>query len=78
MGIYDQSQSIKINRKNRSPLREEKVDTVIFTRRKRAMRGLSGKHYKQCMEASSVFRPAAKHPSKHRPAPAVWVPVTEN
>lgn len=42
------------------------------------MRRKSGEHYKQCMEASSAFRSAAKHPPKHRPAPAVWVPVTEN
>jgi hypothetical protein len=81
MGLYDQSQSInrsiKINRKNRSPLREEKVGTLLFTRPKRAMRGESGKHYKQCMEAMSAFRSATKYPPKHRPA-AVWVPGTEN
>jgi hypothetical protein len=79
MGLYDQSnKSIKINRKNRSPSREEKVDTVLFTRPKRAMRGKSGKHYKQCMESSSAFHSTARHPPKHRPAPAVWMPVTEN
>jgi hypothetical protein len=71
------NQSVKINRKNPSPLCDEKVDTVLLTRAKTAMRGKSGKHYKQCKAASSAFRSAAKHPPKHRPEPAVWVPVTE-
>lgn len=53
MRLYNQSQSI--NRKNRSPLREEKVDTVLFNRPKRAMRRESGKYYKQMHRGEFSF-----------------------